>query len=50
MPFARARRLRGAHALLAVVQAFIMQASHTALANGTGEIEERMARWLLDGA
>lgn len=35
------------HTLLAVVQAFIMQASHTALANGTGKIEERMARWLL---
>jgi len=35
------------HTLLAVVQAFHMQASHTALANGTGKIEERMARWLL---
>ena len=34
-------------ALLAVVQAFFMQASHTALANATGRIEERMARWLL---
>ena len=33
--------------MLAVVQAFIMQASHTALANGTGKIEERLARWLL---
>ncbi len=35
------------HTLLAVVQAFHMQASHTALANGIGKIEERMARWLL---
>jgi len=35
------------HTLLAVVQAFHMQAAHTALANGTGRIEERMARWLL---
>jgi CRP-like cAMP-binding protein len=33
--------------LMAVVQAFIMQASHTALANGRAKLDERMARWLL---
>jgi CRP-like cAMP-binding protein len=32
---------------LAVVQCFIMQASHTALANGVAKIDQRMARWLL---
>jgi CRP-like cAMP-binding protein len=34
-------------ALLAGVQSFIMQASHTALANGRSTITERLARWLL---
>jgi len=33
--------------LLAVVQAFVMQASSTALANGRSTIEARLARWLL---
>jgi CRP-like cAMP-binding protein len=33
--------------LLMVVQAFLTQAAHTALANGTGKIEERAARWLV---
>jgi len=33
--------------LLAGVQSFIMQASHTALANGRSTISERLARWLL---
>ena len=35
------------HSFLAVVQCFIMQASHTALANGLAKIDQRMARWLL---
>lgn len=33
--------------LLTFVQAFSAQASHTALANGRGTLEERLARWLL---
>jgi CRP-like cAMP-binding protein len=33
--------------LMLVVQAFIMQASQTALANGRGKLDERLARWLL---
>ena len=28
-------------------QAFMVQASHTAVANGQGNVEERLARWLL---
>src|SRR4029079_14277823 len=34
-------------ALLRFVHAFMNQMSTTALANGTGTIEERLARWLL---
>jgi CRP-like cAMP-binding protein len=34
-------------ALLAFVQAFGAQASHTALANGRGTLDVRLARWLL---
>ncbi len=33
--------------LLRFVQAFIVQASHTALANGRSKIESRLARWLV---
>lgn len=33
--------------LLNFVQAFSAQASHTALANGRGALEQRLARWLL---
>lgn len=33
--------------MLAVVQAFYVQTSRTALANGRGKIEQRLARWLL---
>lgn len=33
--------------LLRYVQAFNVQASQTALANGLGKIEERLARWIL---
>jgi CRP-like cAMP-binding protein len=33
--------------LLRYVQAFTVQASQTALANGLGRIEERLARWIL---
>src|SRR4026208_67599 len=33
--------------LLNFVTAFLIQTSHTALANGTATIEERLARWLL---
>ena len=33
--------------LLAFVQTFMLQTAHTALANGRGRIEERLARWLL---
>jgi CRP-like cAMP-binding protein len=33
--------------LLRYVHAFIIQATQTALANGRGKIEERLARWLL---
>lgn len=33
--------------LLRYVQAFFVQISQTALANGTAKIEERLARWLL---
>ena len=33
--------------LLRYVQTFFIQVSHTALANGTAKIEERLARWLL---
>jgi CRP-like cAMP-binding protein len=33
--------------LLNFVNAFLIQASHTALSNGTATIEERLARWLL---
>jgi CRP-like cAMP-binding protein len=33
--------------LLTFVQAFTIQASHTALANARGTLEERLARWLL---
>jgi CRP-like cAMP-binding protein len=33
--------------MLRYVQAFIMQASQTALANGRGKLETRLARWLL---
>jgi len=28
-------------------QAFMVQAAHTAVANGRGKLEERLARWLL---
>jgi CRP-like cAMP-binding protein len=34
-------------ALLLFVQAFSIQASHTAIANSRGKLEERLARWLL---
>ena len=34
-------------ACLTYVQAFSAQASHTALANGRGTLEQRLARWLL---
>jgi CRP-like cAMP-binding protein len=34
-------------ALLLFVQAFMVQASQTALANGRGKLETRLARWLL---
>lgn len=34
-------------AMLTSVQAFAVQASHTALANGRGTLEQRLARWLL---
>lgn len=34
-------------ALLTYLQAFSVQASHTALANGRGTLEQRLARWLL---
>ena len=33
--------------LLRYVQAFMIQATHTAIANGTAKLEERLARWLL---
>ena len=33
--------------LLHYVQAFLVQTSHTALANGRAKLEERLARWLL---
>jgi CRP-like cAMP-binding protein len=33
--------------LLKYAQAFMIQAAHTAIANGRGTIEERLARWLL---
>ena len=33
--------------LIRYAQAFFIQVSHTALANGTARIEERLARWLL---
>lgn len=33
--------------LLKYAQAFMIQASHTAVANGRGTIEERLARWVL---
>ena len=33
--------------LLRYVHVFMMQASHTALANGRGRLSERLARWLL---
>ena len=35
------------HALMAYVQAFAAQASHTALANGRATLDARLARWLL---
>ena len=35
------------HSMLTCVQAFAAQASHTALANGRGSLEQRLARWLL---
>jgi CRP-like cAMP-binding protein len=35
------------HFLLRFVQAFTVQTAHTALANGSNTIEERLARWLL---
>jgi CRP-like cAMP-binding protein len=34
-------------ALLRYVQVFTIQAAHTALANGQGKVEQRLARWLL---
>jgi CRP-like cAMP-binding protein len=34
-------------AMLTFVHAFSIQASHTALANGRGTLEQRLARWLL---
>jgi CRP-like cAMP-binding protein len=34
-------------AMLTCVQTFAVQASHTALANGRGTLEQRLARWLL---
>ena len=33
--------------LIRYTQAFFIQVSHTALANGTAKIEERLSRWLL---
>ena len=33
--------------LLRYAQAFLVQTTHTALANGTGRIDERLARWIL---
>jgi CRP-like cAMP-binding protein len=33
--------------LLKYVQAFMIQATYTAIANGTANLEERLARWLL---
>ena len=35
------------HSLMAYVQAFAAQASHTALANGRATLDARLARWLL---
>jgi CRP-like cAMP-binding protein len=32
---------------LLFVQSFVIQAAHTAISNGTGKLEERLARWLL---
>ena len=37
--------LRGS--FLLYVQAFILQTAHTALANGRGTVDQRLARWLL---
>ncbi len=34
-------------ALLVFIQAFVIQASHTALANGRAKLDARLARWLL---
>lgn len=34
-------------AFLHFTQAFLIQATHTALSNGTAKLEERLARWLL---
>jgi CRP-like cAMP-binding protein len=33
--------------LLRFAQAFMVQASHTAISNGSAKLEERLARWLL---
>jgi CRP-like cAMP-binding protein len=33
--------------LLRLAQAFMIQASHTAISNGSAKLEERLARWLL---
>jgi CRP-like cAMP-binding protein len=43
--FGRSGRLH--RTMLAVVQAFYVQTSRTALANGCATIEQRLARWLL---
>jgi hypothetical protein len=36
--------------LLRYVHDFLMQTTQTAMANGRGKIEERLARWPPDGA
>ena len=42
------RKSRSLHAiLLKSIQAFMLQTSHTAVANGLGNINVRLARWLL---
>jgi CRP-like cAMP-binding protein len=33
--------------LLRFVQSFLIQATHTAISNGSARLEERLARWLL---
>ncbi len=36
--------------LLKSAQGFMIQTAHTALANGRAKLEQRLARWLSDGA